>query len=579
MEAMCSRYKAINIFSFLKDKVKSISNDLCDFFRCFHKIEIENRKYRDNAIKIMSSMPGRKVETCQYKNILVDGMWNNANYWFRYSIFRKALSFDSAKITGLLGEYQRKRVLEIFKLLDIEQYLDFYKKIKHAKKNDFQAKLLIKENQSIFDIKLPYDMPIELIYDGFLKKYKRSTVKITDPEFLIYLSDAIKYIEVANELIEEGQYDLVLLSHCIDVSYASMAVAALRKKIPVFLLYGNYGVIRYIKLSSISDIFNFPDRPKLKDIELLCDEKRVMLESVGSNYMKNRFSGGTNDLGAIYAYQKKIANISREAIIDEYQWDKCKPIICVYGSVWYDYPHSVECMPYDDFYEWIKETLDIAVTNTSVNWLFKGHPCDEWYGKLNGMTMENLVNEREMSHIRLVHDDWDGFSLLDAIDGVVTCHGTIGIEAAFIKKPVLVTHKGWYGDIGFTVTPESRDEYKILLNKNWWEKINLDDASTLAKIFSGFYFGIPELGDNYIYQDDANQDAIYWDFKEFYEKEKGSIENEMKIISDWVSSNSSFYHTYKVVQCEKIVSPLSSSHIKIDPRARAKIGRNSCNEN
>ena len=521
----------------------------------------------------MSSMKVLDNQNIKFKNILVDGMWDNANYWFRYSIFKKALSLSNKKVTGLLGEYQRKKVIKIFKLLDIPIYVDFHGEVKKAKKYNSCSKLSMKGVKKISDIKLPYDMPIELIYDAFLKKYKRSTTDISDPNFLSFLSDAISYIETANKIIEKGRYDLVLLSHCVDLSYSSIAVAALRRNIPVFILYGNYGVIRYIRLSKISDIFNFPDRPAREDIEDLCDEKRIMLESIGNNYMKTRFNGGTNDLGAIYAYQKNTTLTSREKIMESYQWDNSKPIICVYGSVWYDYPHSVECMPYDDFYEWISETFSAAITNTSVNWLFKGHPCDEWYGELNNMTMEALVNKKNMKHIRLVQRDWDGFSLLKSIDGVVTCHGTIGIEAAYLKKPVLVTHKGWYGNIGFTITPRSREEYKKLLRSKWWKKIDSNDASTLAKIFSGFYFGIPELGKNYLYQDDANQDAIYWDFEQFYNKQITSIESEADLVNEWVASNSSFYHIYKIKKCEKIISPEPNSHIKTDPRKRALLGK------
>ena len=44
------------------------------------------------------------------RKVLVDGLWDNANYWTRFAIVRRALALDGAVEVGILGQYSRQRV-------------------------------------------------------------------------------------------------------------------------------------------------------------------------------------------------------------------------------------------------------------------------------------------------------------------------------------------------------------------------------------------------------------------------------------------------------------------------------------
>jgi hypothetical protein len=58
--------------------------------------------------------------------------------------------------------------------------------------------------------------------------------------------------------------------------------------------------------------------------------------------------------------------------------------------------------------------------------------------------------------------------MLATLDAFVTYHGTVGIEATALGKPVLVADQGWCQDWGFVTGPTSRLEYLELLPTQWW---------------------------------------------------------------------------------------------------------------
>src|SRR5262249_49757184 len=51
--------------------------------------------------------------------VLVDGMWDNPNYWIRYALFRAAVGFAGGREVGVVGMYRAatgRRTLERFRI-------------------------------------------------------------------------------------------------------------------------------------------------------------------------------------------------------------------------------------------------------------------------------------------------------------------------------------------------------------------------------------------------------------------------------------------------------------------------------
>jgi hypothetical protein len=124
---------------------------------------------------------------------------------------------------------------------------------------------------------------------------------------------------------------------------------------------------------------------------------------------------------------------------------------------------------YDNYEEWLIETVRAACKNDKVNWVIKIHPAHVGKGIVEGFKgepAEIVVLRKHIGklpgHIFLIEAETDinTLSLFPLMDYCVTVCGTIGIEAARLGIPVLTAGAGRYSHRGFTVDSESREEYQ-----------------------------------------------------------------------------------------------------------------------
>jgi hypothetical protein len=485
-------------------------------------------------------------------NVLVDAMWDNPNYWIRYVLLRAALGLASAHEVGLLGPSRARlcrRTLVRFGIQDVIKYSAFHDNRKASRE---QARRLLSQTGAPEDIlqwRLPHDLPPDFIYDGILKRQRGACVNLKDPWLSEYVVEALDCIAGAERILDTYNFDLLVLSHVINFRHAPLAWFASQRGIPIILIYGNYGVARFAKMKAQAEVYDMIDRPSRGDLSTLRPSQVDALVAAGSAYLKKRKAGQTSDIGAIYAYQRHNGNIDRATILKQFQWREDRPILAVYASNWFDFPHTSGMMHFRDFLDWLLATVNVAIDNQNVNWLFKAHPCDDWYG---GITLTDLMPPAgQHSHVQLVPKQWDGSALMDCVDGLVTYHGTAGIEYAALGKPVLVADRGWYHDFGFVKWPRSRAEYLQALASEWWKELNLKETTRLVQIFAGWYFCRPAWQGNFVLEDDSVQDSIYEKIPELFANNSEAIERELETMRDWFSSDCRHYHTYKMSQAEE----------------------------
>ena len=202
---------------------------------------------------------------------------------------------------------------------------------------------------------------------------------------------------------------------------------------------------------------------------------------------------------------------------------------------------------FENFYDWISQTIEKISENKSVNWILKAHPCDEWYG---GLTLEDMVRVDRYDHIRLASKHWNGLDMIHSLDAFVTYHGTIGVEAAAMKKPVMVADQGWYEDWGFVKRPASREEYLALLGTSWWRDMDLEKNAELARLFSGAYWGIPSWQESWRLDDDSEQWGIYKRAPGLIDRNRLVIQKEIEMVRRWYGAKHPHYHAYKMIVSE-----------------------------
>lgn len=507
----------------------------------------ENMVLRRGGVAILDDL-SRREQAPAYRRVLVDGMWDNPNYWTRYALLRAALGLDHAEEMGLLGSFNRDRVKVSFEAFGFSRLHDFHlasrDKRPHAAEARKMAAMISCADDAIC-LEWPHGFPAALAYDGIIRRQRRGDVDPDDPQLAVYLAEALACLAAADSILDEADPELLVLSHSINFDFAALAWLALRRGIDVMVVYGNYGANRFLRIDSEDALYDFSNVPRRDQFDGVSLESFDRLRANGRALMSDRLEGATDDLGAVYAFQRTRAASGREQIIADLGLDPDKPLVCVYASNWFDFPHGAHMSHFRDFRDWIDATLEVACATPQVNWLFRAHPCDVWYGGVNGPTLADLVNATDEPHVRMIASDWNGHDLMRAVDAGITYFGTVAIELAVSGKPALLADLGWYGHLGIAVLPESRAHYLELLGKNWWESLDHTESRNRAEAFAGWWFAMPEWLAPARLRDDSNQEDIWNTLPDWRRDGAEAIEREIATIREWARSGERHLHVYR----------------------------------
>lgn len=490
-------------------------------------------------------------------SVLYDGMWENPNYWVRMSLVRAALCAPDCSELAVVGQWQRRQASRNLAALGIDRVIDFERQAQTQATHIGHAKELIAGTRTpadLFDWELPFGFPGMLVFDGILKRQRQPTIQLDDPQLVNIVGDAIASIEAADAIVEDAAIELAVLSHALDYKYGAFAWAAIRRNVPVLVLYGDFGTARFIRMDRPDDLFAYPGRPSPHEMDVMAEPAKRSLADAGAHYIAQRLAGATDDISAVYAFHKRTDIVDRQTILERYGWAPEKPILAIYGANWFDYPHVTGLTEYRDFLDWAQTTLEVAATRTDVNWLVKAHPVDDWYGIAEGTSLEDLARRLQKSHVQSCDRSWNGAQLLRSIDGIICCHSTAGLEAGALGKPVLVAHKGWYGEAGFTVTVTTKANYCDTLRRDWWRDWDSDHCIERANLFAGWYFAVPEWHGDYGYQDDSEQTPIYARIPAFLADLQDQTAREVDEIRDWFIAGHKFYHMFKMSRATRFQS-------------------------
>lgn len=478
--------------------------------------------------------------------VLVDGSFDNAHYWFRYSLLRAALGLANAGEIGILGQHRPKEAARTFQRIGVGRVLRWADLFPPEHRVRDEAMALLAQTSTPEDIlnwELPFGFPALAMYDGILKRQHNPVVAIGHGRMESYVTEALQSLYAADALLRQEHFDLIALSHAVNYTFGAIAWRAAQLGVPVVVVSGAHGVNRFWRVEKEDDVLRQAPRPRPQDLERLPDGTAEALERIGEAYLVRRRYGGTNDLGAAYAYGRRPGRITREGIRRRFSWSDKNPIVAVYASNWFDFPHSEGMTQFRDFLDWLEVTVIEASRNQSVNWLFKGHPFDEYYG---GVRMEDVFPYVDAPHVGIAPEDWNNADVLDSVDGLVTCSGTAGIEAAATQIPVLVADKGWYEDFGFVRTSRNRQHYLRSLNEAWWTDLDLEACSKRAMLFAGWYYGCPEWQDRFFTIDDEvpRYDLV----AELITGNRGTMEREIEELRNWFESGERNFHEHKMAR-------------------------------
>lgn len=123
---------------------------------------------------------------------------------------------------------------------------------------------------------------------------------------------------------------------------------------------------------------------------------------------------------------------------------------------------------FDNYEQWLVETVRAACRNPRLNWVVKLHPANVWKVRREDPNAE-FVEERVLReqigplppHVKLVRPETDinTYSFFQLMDYCLTVRGTIGMEAPCYGIPVVTAGTGRYSGRGFTLDSRDREEY------------------------------------------------------------------------------------------------------------------------
>lgn len=483
--------------------------------------------------------------------VLVDGVWDNPNYWVRYALFRGALDLAGAREVGVTGPWNAARVRGTLRRLGVRESVAFPSLPGRREDSRRQARALLSRTRTPEDVlawEMPQRVPAAYVYDGILKRQKKGTVDLADPRLADHVAEALDCIDAAERLLDRYRFDLAVVTHQCNFLHTALVWLCIARRIPVVLLWGIYGSPRFTRLNQERHLWDCSDVPSREQLAALPPAKADVLSALGREYMLRRLGGRTSDSAAVRAYATPEFRVDRDFLAERFGWDGTRPVIAVYAPNWFDYPHSSGLTLFRDYQEWLQATLAFAVDDRRAYWLVKGHPWDDWYG---GVTLRDLVPSLDGApHVRLVPDDWNGRSVMETADALITCQGTAGIEFATLGKPVLVSDAGWYHDAGFVRLPGTREEYFEILGSEWWRGHPAREIERRAGLFAAFHFCHPDWQAGLLLPEDLEQWEIYAALPELLANGAAVIGREKALIREWWASGERGYHTYKMLRAE-----------------------------
>lgn len=174
--------------------------------------------------------------------------------------------------------------------------------------------------------------------------------------------------------------------------------------------------------------------------------------------------------------------------------DPVKKTAIIFCHILYDATFFYGESLFEDYEQWMVETVRAAIANPNLNWVVKVHPVNVWRSKMDGSELVQLEAETLRKHfgdlpphVTIMPADTgiNTFSLFEVADVGLTVRGTIGMELPCFGIPVVTAGTGRYSGRGFTIDPKTREEYVTLLAR--LDEVPRLDAETMRRARLHYY--------------------------------------------------------------------------------------------
>ncbi|MBI3096110.1 MAG: hypothetical protein HYY97_14680 [Rhodocyclales bacterium] len=333
----------------------------------------------------------------------------------------------------------------------------------------------------------------DIIYDNTLVR-GYATLKEVDLNVLSVLYAFYMHRYMIKDIIRRYRLDSFVVAHTIGMFGGTFSRYLLKDEIEVINRVGSHEILVQ-KYRTYADVGFYPAKPERHHFERMMSLPDDVVLPLANAYLDERHNQRVSHIAVELAFNKsKRFYESREDFCRATGLDPKKKTIFVMLHAFNDHPHSHFARPlaFQDYFDWFERTLRVAETVDSVNWVFKEHPAAGLY-PVKDLDLHAMFAKVSKSNIVFLDADADfnGMSIRFLADVIVTCLGTAGMEYACVGIPCLLGGESPYSGFGFTIEPDTGEEYDTwLLQLDRLEKLTPDQIKA-AKIV--MYFELPMM--------------------------------------------------------------------------------------
>lgn len=305
----------------------------------------------------------------------------------------------------------------------------------------------------------------DLAYDTYLRETGMGTVERADPDVLSRLEVTVRKFVAFRNLIRSRNIVATVQGHTVYSYFGTLARAAVHCGATVYARKFASGPLTIRRYVDADDLHNHEFRIMRPEFEYAWRNHRSAFCAQARDYIEARFAGATvnGERGNHEAYGVHKQRYDGGSLRSMLGIVPGRPTACIMSHVFPDAPHSFPWMIYDDYYQWLIETLEIVKDYPDTNWLVKPHPDNKHYNAQHSAVREVERYLFLYPHIKLVPDAVNTASLFDVVDAIVTVSGTAGLEFSARGIPVVLAGESMYSGLGFTHEPRSAADYARLL--------------------------------------------------------------------------------------------------------------------
>ena len=481
--------------------------------------------------------------------ILVDGLWDNPNHFFRLRIFLEALHKKDELYLVAFLKNRTSRTKNTLSALGFSHffYISDFPINQNDKNKAIKVFKNVKNHEELLKINLPENLPAYILYDTVLKISKNPQTKLSSDLWLECLSDLYRLDRFFNHIFETLNIKKIILSHVVKNEFGLLIYKGVKRKITCFNTYAAYEMLRIKRFDNVNELDKPMEAISYKEFECLNVNVKKSIIKAGKKYINDIDKNKNTDINFTKAYrmQDSKINLKNKLSIPDY-----KTVVTVYFHSWYDFPHIYGMKNFTDFLDWTHTTLRIAKQRKDIVWLLKPHPCESWYG---GFFLNQAIKKLP-KHIHILDETIPVTTALEISNFSVTVHGTISLESVANGVPVICADKTLFEDWNFADIASSKSDYeKKLLNiniksSNVSNKMK-DNASVCAYLTMA-----PAESDAKIKRlisDHFPPSKLFSDLIKIVEKDNSFVKDQGDLIRNWLESNNKNFCIYHKINLHK----------------------------